>query len=233
MSVPYFFEPFTAPEHLALSKDTMHHMLQVLRMRENETCWITNGKGSKCLIALQQVSKKNCSFQILDIVHEPRPERQFILAICFTKNAARIEWMLEKITEIGVAQIIPLQTERSEKNFFKRDRFEKILIAAMLQSQQTYLPILNELTSFADVCKMDCTNKLLAHCIPTYSKISLTIAMAQQSQSLIAIGPEGDFTLAEIELAEIHNWQSVHLGINRLRTETAGLYACVVFNSFT
>jgi 16S rRNA (uracil1498-N3)-methyltransferase len=138
--------------------------------------------------------------------------------------------LLEKTTEIGVAHITPLITKRSEKIFFKKERFEKILVSAMLQSQQTFLPILNEPIYFEEILKSTEPIKLIAHCLENEKKI-MRDELKENTSTIILIGPEGDFTPEEINAAMQNNFIPVSLGNKRLRTETAGLYACVVFNS--
>lgn len=230
MALPFFYEQFESPEFIQLSEASIHHIVHVLRMKKGEQFWLTNGKGIKCRTSLTEVSKRDCSIEILETVIEEKPTTHFHLAIAFTKNPSRMEWLLEKTTEIGIATITPLITKRSEKIFLKKERFEKILVSAMLQSQQTFLPTLNEPIKFEDFLYTNEEVKLIAHCIEN-EKLEMKDELQKAKATIILIGPEGDFTEEEIQLALSNNFKPVSLGNKRLRTETAGLYACVVFNS--
>jgi 16S rRNA (uracil1498-N3)-methyltransferase len=143
------------------------------------------------------------------------------------KNTNRFEWFLEKATEIGVSEIIPIICERTEKQNFRHDRMKNILISAMLQSQQAWLPILHEPIKFLEVVKNSSQqNKYIAHCSEEEKK-ELSNETSRKS-SIILIGPEGDFTKNEIELAIENKFVPVTLGDTRLRTETAGMVAAVL-----
>ncbi len=231
MSLPYFFEPFDSPNIVELSEANMHYMMHVLRMKVGEQCWITNGKGVRCLATITSASKRSCTIDIVDSMKESSSSSCLHLAIAFTKNPARIEWLLEKATEIGIETITPLITHRSEKLHWKKERYEKILVAAMLQSQQTYLPTLHEATTIEQVLHGDEEIKCIAWCEELTDKNHLTLALQKHKKTLILIGPEGDFTADEVHLCIQQGCKPVSLGSNRLRTETAGLYACVVYNS--
>lgn len=149
------------------------------------------------------------------------------LAVAPTKMNDRFEWFLEKATEIGVSEIIPLLCERTEKEKFRYDRMNGILVSAMLQSQQTWLPCLHEPTLFADVIKGGSTEqKLIAHCLPGQKQQRSSVIT--HPSSLILIGPEGDFTPKEITLALEKEFVPVALGNTPLRTETAGIVAATL-----
>jgi 16S rRNA (uracil1498-N3)-methyltransferase len=230
MAYPFFYEQFDHTEFIQLSEASIHHIVHVLRMKKGEQFWLTNGKGIKCRTLLTDVSKRDCTIEIVETVTEEKPTTNFHLAISFTKNPSRIEWMLEKTTEIGVSEITPLITKRSEKIFFKKERFEKIVVSAMLQSQQTFLPIINEPIYFEEILKSTEPIKLIAHCLEN-EKNAMRYELKDNQSTIVLIGPEGDFTPEEIDAAIQNNFIPVSLGNKRLRTETAGLYACVVFNS--
>ncbi len=233
MSIPYFYEPFSDFSHIALSENSVHHALNVLRMKPGSELNVTNGRGDSARCRIIGTSKKECHIEVLDS-HSSSNKQQaskLHIAISFTKNPARIEWFLEKATEIGIQMITPLITKRSEKIHFKKERFEKIMISAMLQSQQTFLPVLNEATLLEEVIKGPELLKCIAHCEEDKDRIQLKDCIEAQKDTLILIGPEGDFTPEEIHLCLQHQCKPVSLGRNRLRTETAGLFACVVFNA--
>ncbi len=233
MNIPYFYEPFSDISHLHLSETSAHHALHVLRMKVGDPLNVTNGKGDLAVCRIVHTTKRECSIEVVELRTsniEPRTSNLHI-AIAFTKNPARIEWFLEKVTEIGIQTITPLITKRSEKIHFKKERFEKIMVSAMLQSQQTYLPILQEAILLEDVLKGPEELKCIAHCEEDQERTHLKEVITSQKDTLILIGPEGDFTEEEIHLCLQQQCLPVSLGTNRLRTETAGLFACVVFNA--
>lgn len=231
MSLPFFYHAFSSDLAIDLDVDTIHYMYHVLRMRSGEECWITNGKGVKCKARIASLSKRECSLTVLEKVEDTSNQSSLHLAIAFTKNPSRIEWLLEKATEIGIGQITPLITHRSEKLHWKKERFEKIIVSAMLQSQQSFLPILNEATSLHDIVHQDYPVKVIAWCDDHEEKIHLSSLMQNDKKTIILIGPEGDFTKEEVDLCFAQGFQPVSLGPHRLRTETAGLYAVVAYNA--
>ena len=152
------------------------------------------------------------------------------LAVALTKNMERYEWMLEKATEIGVDEITPLLCEYSERRTWKRERAEKIIVAAMKQSHQAYLPKLNEPCEFISFTQQFFEGKkLIAHC-GVGEKLAITAALQHVERALIAIGPEGDFSLNEINTAVEKGYSAITFGENRLRAETAGIVACTAMS---
>jgi 16S rRNA (uracil1498-N3)-methyltransferase len=233
MNLPFFYEKFNDTDHISFSETSSHHALHVLRMKVGDELLITNGEGSLAKCKISHATKKECNVELIQsITSKPENRKPKLhIAISFTKNPARIEWFLEKATEIGIHSITPLITKRSEKIYIKRERFEKILISAMLQSQQSYLPKLNDASTLESVLQGNEELKFIAHCVEEAERNNLKDSLANPKNSIILIGPEGDFTKDEIHLCLQHNCKTVSLGSNRLRTETAGLFACVVFNS--
>lgn len=231
MNIPYFFEPNLTTDSVILSDANTHYMLQVLRMREGESFFLTNGLGEKYLCSIKTISKKKAEISVLERIFEERRMTPLHLAIAFTKNPSRMEWLLEKVCEMGIETITPLLTQRSEKNYFKKERFEKILTAAMLQSQQTYLPTLEEPKALQEIIETEYDQKLIAYCGQEYEKVSVINALKPGKSTLFLIGPEGDFTADEVHLCRQYQFSTIHLGVNRLRTETAGLFVCTLFNA--
>jgi 16S rRNA (uracil1498-N3)-methyltransferase len=226
MSVPFFYEPHikAGSSTFELSEASSRHCIQVLRMRTGAHLNLTNGMGLKFEASILSEDRKAAVVQILSTETIPAPERTICIGIALLKNSDRFEWMLEKITEIGVSQIYPLNSKRSEQHRFRFDRYQQILIAAMLQSQQCWLPILHEpLVATKLIQDADQALKLIAHCEDDQKNPLQLVAPAQTS--LILIGPEGDFSREEIELALQNNFIPVSLGETRLRTETAGVVA--------
>ena len=152
-----------------------------------------------------------------------------MLSVSLIKNSSRFEWFLEKAAEIGVTEIIPLLCERTEKEKFRSDRLQGVLISAMLQSQQTWLPHLQEpveLKNFLQVNQF--SQKFIAHCEPTNKQQLSGYSISPSSKTVILIGPEGDFTPQEISTALENGFIPVTLGETRLRTETAGIVSAVL-----
>lgn len=211
-------------ESIVLDEDTSKHIIQVLRMKVGAELILTNGKGIKAYATIVNDHRKKCEVKVAQYENIPVPERKVAIAISLLKNATRFEWFLEKATEIGVTEIIPLHCARTEKEKFRYDRMKHITISAMLQSQQCWLPLLHEPTEYNMVLQItDYTNRYIAHCLPEEKT-----PLSQSDSAIILIGPEGDFTPAEIEAARGNGFQPVTLGNNRLRTETAGMVAATL-----
>lgn len=226
MSVPFFYEPLIkeGASTFELSEASSRHCIQVLRMRTGGLLNLTNGKGLKFEASILSEDRKAAVVQILSAETIPAPNRTCSIGIALLKNSDRFEWMLEKITEIGVSQIYPLNSKRSEQHRFRFDRHQQIIIAAMLQSQQCWLPILHEPMAATKLMQSaDHALKLIAHCENDQKNPLQLVPPAPTS--LILIGPEGDFSREEIDLALENNFIPVSLGETRLRTETAGVVA--------
>jgi len=229
MALPYFYEPAitTTATPFTLGEETSKHCVQVLRMKQGEQLQLTDGKGNLYTTTLISPDKKHATVQVNEQLQQPAHERKLAIGISLLKNASRFEWFLEKATEIGASEIIPLLCHRTERQHFRYDRMNNILIAAMLQSQQSWLPFLHEPVNVASYIEAGiASQKLIAHCeenIKTpVQQVPLTNNVA------ILIGPEGDFTPEEIALATGLGFQPVSLGDTRLRTETAGIVAATL-----
>lgn len=232
MALPFFYlESFDASQQLiTLNEETSKHVVQVLRMKEGESLQLTDGKGNFLLATITDAHKKHCTVQIQSTSYKPQAARKITIAISLVKNANRFEWFLEKATEIGVAEIIPLLCERTERQHFRFDRMKGILVSAMLQSQQTWLPVLHEPVKFENLKMMQFENalKLIAHCEETEKNPFSNFQIDQFSNCIILIGPEGDFTTTEINQAITEEYKPVMLGETRLRTETAAVVAAAL-----
>lgn len=212
---------------ISLPEDASKHIVQVLRMKVSEKLELTNGAGSVLTAEIIDAHKRNCTVRVVAENSISRSERQVCIAISLLKNASRFEWFLEKATELGVAEIIPLLCARTEKQHFRYDRMKQIVVSAMLQSKQAWLPVLREPTSFSEVIPHSSyTTKLIAHCVDE-DKHSITEAWNKSSVQIL-IGAEGDFTKEEIMLAMQDNYIPVSIGKTRLRSETAGVVAAAV-----
>lgn len=215
-----------------LSEDTSKHIVQVLRMQPGQQILLTNGKGLLQTASILSAHKKTTSVKIIDEQKLEFPKRKIIIGISPVKNMNRFEWFLEKATEIGVTDIIILKSTRTERHQIRYDRMNQILIAAMLQSRQVWLPNLSDLLTLESVIKNNTSqNKFIAHCLDGDKLNLLDSAQLKNEDIITLIGPEGDFTEDEINFALNHNFKPVTLGKNRLRTETAGIAACILMKA--
>ena len=231
-SLPLFYHSTAAfpGAEIALEEASARHIVQVLRMQQGAQLHLTDGKGWHATTVITNAGKKNCTVQIQKAATAQRTGPALHLAIAFTKNTARNEWLLEKATELGVARITPLQTTRTEKVHARQERWEGILTSAMLQSQQFFLPQLDVPISFEKVVKAAAGSQILiAHCNEG-EKQPIANALTPQKSTLILIGPEGDFTAEEVTLATTAGATAISLGNTRLRTETAAMAACAYFH---
>jgi 16S rRNA (uracil1498-N3)-methyltransferase len=235
MALPFFYISSYDPAkaEIALDEDNSRHIVQVLRMKAGEPLQLTDGRGALLRGVIAEAHKKKCVVQVQHAGRQPGPPGKIAIAISLLKNANRFEWFLEKATEIGVGTIIPLLCERTEKQHFRQDRMQNILVSAMLQSQQCWLPELQSPAVFSLVAgKAVEGRRFIAHCLEE-EKISLAEAQAQTGMAgadgtIILIGPEGDFSPKEIELALQNKFLPVTLGATRLRSETAGMVAAAL-----
>jgi 16S rRNA (uracil1498-N3)-methyltransferase len=211
---------------ITFDKIESRHIVRVLRKKEDAILHITNGKGflfdAKIIIA----SDKKCVAEIIEIQEKPKPWNYYLhIAIAPTKNNDRIEWFLEKATEIGIDEITPIICSNSERRIVKLDRFEKIIQSAMKQSLKFTLPKINEPIKFNDFINQDFEGTFcIAHC-EEQEKNSLKSVVNPSEKTTILIGPEGDFSSQEITKALEKNSIPISLGESRLRTETAALVA--------
>ncbi len=228
MALPFFYKEDIAAgaEQVILDEDTSKHIVQVLRMQNGEQLQLTDGKGNLFTGVITDNNRKRCAVAILQTTNHQPQTRKISIAISLLKNTSRFEWFLEKATEIGVSEIIPLVCARTEKTAFKYDRMKSILVSAMLQSQQCWLPVLQEPIKFNQLVQAAShPQKLIAHCEETGVKQPLSTLQPVGASAIILIGPEGDFTPEEIQLALGNNFSAATLGTTRLRTETAGVVA--------
>ena len=213
-----------------LSENESKHAIRVLRLKENDTIILVDGKGSFFETSISDANPKRCEVQITSIRKENNNKPNLHIAIAPTKNNDRTEWFIEKCTEIGVHEITPILCKHSERKKIKQERFEKTAISAMKQSLKATLPIVNKLTNFKDVISSSFEGKkYIAHCYKNEQK-HLKDIYQKGENSLILIGPEGDFSEQEVNLALENGFEPITFGESRLRTETAGIVACTTFN---
>jgi len=221
-----FYTPDIETETYSFNEEESAHCVKVLRLRKDDIIFLTNGKGVLYKAKLTDDNKKCCTVQIVETTIDYKKKNyQLHVAIAPTKNIDRIEWFLEKATEIGIHEITPIITKHSERKNIQAERLNKIITAAMKQSLQAYRPILNQTCSFTDfmvkdylcekyICHYHSNNKYLKE---VYTK---------NKNVLILIGPEGDFDENELIKAKEHQFQEVNIGDDRYRTETAALMTC-------
>jgi 16S rRNA (uracil1498-N3)-methyltransferase len=218
-------------ESFSFDKEESKHIIKVLRKKDTDVLFVTNGLGLLFKTEITLASDNKCTVQILSIEKTEPSKFQLHLAVAPTKMNDRYEWFLEKATEIGIHEITPIICDRSERKVVNRERFEKILLTAMKQSNVLFLPKLNEAITFKEFIKHKNNGlQLIAHCEETDKKTLKSVLKTNENITML-IGPEGDFSEKEIALALENNYTPVSLGNTRLRTETAAIVAChsVVF----
>jgi 16S rRNA (uracil1498-N3)-methyltransferase len=220
-------------ENFSFDKEESKHIIKVLRKKDTDILFVTNGLGLVFKTEITLASDNKCTVQILAVEKTEPSKFQLHLAVAPTKMNDRYEWFLEKATEIGVHEITPIICDRSERKVVNKERFEKILLTAMKQSNTLFLPKLNEAITFKEFIKRKNEgSQLIAHCEETGKKTLKSVLERNENVTLL-IGPEGDFSEKEIALALENNYVPVSLGNTRLRTETAAIVAChsiVFFN---
>jgi len=231
MTLPFFYTStgYASQQEIVLDDDTSRHVIQVLRMKKGDRLNLTDGKGNILTTTIDDDHKKHCVVKVQGAKYKEQEKRKILIAISLLKNANRFEWFLEKATEIGVNEIIPLVCERTEKEKFRHDRLQAILISAMLQSQQCWLPVLHEPIAYELLFRQEevvnTAQKFIAHCIADEKANLSDLVNESLPSQIILIGPEGDFTKEELDMALGHHFLPVSLGDTRLRAETAGVVA--------
>jgi 16S rRNA (uracil1498-N3)-methyltransferase len=224
----------SANESFTLSEEESKHCIRVLRLVIGDKIVLIDGKGGWYNAVITDENPKRCVVKIVE-VQQKTGHRTFCLhiAIAPTKNNDRMEWFIEKATEIGIDEVSLIECKNSERNVIKTERLEKVAVAAIKQSLKAYLPKINELVAFKkfidSVTKFN-GQKFIAHCNEAISKVHLKTLYTKGEEALILIGPEGDFTPEEVKLALSNGFKEISLGSSRLRTETAALYCCTVIN---
>lgn len=226
-----FYTPDLSGNTYTLNETESKHCVRVLRLEQGDEITLVDGRGGMFRAGITEPNPKRCAVKViesqLDYGH-----RNFSvhIGIAPTKNIERVEWFLEKATEIGIDRITPIICRFSERKEIKSDRLEKVMISAMKQSLKAYLPQLAPLTKFSDFISQPFEGqKFIAHCDDQHRDL-LSKMITPNKNYLILIGPEGDFSSEEIEHAIKAGFHPVSLGDSRLRTETAGVVACHTFN---
>jgi len=213
-------------ESFTFDREESKHIIKVLRKKDGDILFVTNGLGYLFKTEITLASDSKCTVQIVSFEKSAPSNFKLHLAVAPTKMNDRYEWFLEKATEIGIQEITPIICDRSERKVINTDRFEKIILSAMKQSNELYLPKLNPAISFKEFIKQQNEGlHLIAHCEETDKK-TLKSVVQPNTNITVLIGPEGDFSEKEIALALEQKYIPVSLGNTRLRTETAAVVAC-------
>ncbi|MDR2835231.1 MAG: 16S rRNA (uracil(1498)-N(3))-methyltransferase [Bacteroidales bacterium] len=215
-------------ETLSLNEEESKHCSKVLRLKIGDIIHITDGKGNLFQTEIQKISAKQTFIKIIETIPNfGKIPYSLHIAIAPTKNIERIEWFVEKATEIGINEITPLICDNSERKIIKIDRLNKIIESAMKQSYKTFHPKINETINFQNFMRNipNSDQKFIAYC-ENVDKKYLGNIIKKTASVLILIGPEGDFSEKEIEIANQNKFSIVSLGNSRLRTETAAMVAC-------
>ncbi|HXB13309.1 MAG TPA: 16S rRNA (uracil(1498)-N(3))-methyltransferase [Bacteroidia bacterium] len=228
-----FYIPYVIDNPCKLGPEESWHCIKVLRLKAGDHIELTDGHGSLFKAEIEDASPKACVLKILEQHKEPPSTWELHVAIAPTKNLARMEWLIEKLTEIGITEFIPFVSHHSERKVLKTDRLKKITIEAMKQSGRTFLPFTREIVSYTEMLKSTkdfAGQKFILHCIDkdlnTFSQ-----SYTKGQNALILIGPEGDFTNMEAQEAIGHGFVPITLGNVRYRTETAALVAACTLHA--
>ena len=212
-----FYAPDLTTPLYTLGEEESKHCIRVLRLRRGDTLHLTDGRGTLYRCEIAEEDARRCTVRVVERFpdYERMPYR-LTMAVAPTKNIERFEWFLEKATEVGVSEIVPLLCERSERRALKIERAERVVVSAMKQSLKAFCPALRPLTPLADLLAEPFDGRrLIAHC-------------DAHENLLVLIGPEGDFSPAEIDAALRAGFEEITLGRQRLRTETAAVVATVM-----
>lgn len=226
-----FYTPDIAVSY-RLSEEESAHCVRVLRYDRGDTILLTDGRGTTYTVRITNPHPKHCEFEIISSEQQQKSHPFHLhIAIAPTKNMERLEWMVEKCTEIGIDEITPLLCRFSERKMLRTDRLEKIILSAAKQSLTPYLPTLHQLTDYEAFMREFArdrhteTDKFIAHCYKEDKRL-LKDLIVRGRDVLVLIGPEGDFSEKEVQTALAEGFRPVSLGNSRLRTETAGVVAC-------
>ena len=224
-----FFDPDLHADTSMLSEEEAHHAVHVLRLQAGDRIGLLNGRGARASAEIVTIDKKQCRVRIIGLEQGP-PERSgtIHLAVAPTKQMERFEWCVEKCTEIGVDRITPLLTFRTERSRIRKDRLERIAIAAMKQSQRSWSPTMDDPMDIAALLRQARpSQRYFGWCTGDHQALT---ALRRPGDVLLLIGPEGDFTAEEADLLRTNGSAAVSLGRARLRTETAAVVGCTLLN---
>lgn len=225
-----FYQPQITEGIHYLDEEESRHCVKVLRRNTGDQIRITDGKGFFYDAVITKADSRQCQFSIATTTREKSRTFTVHVAVSPTKNADRIEWFVEKATEFGIDTISLIECENSERGFIKIERLRKLAISAMKQSLKATLPIVNEMVTFPAFVKASHENGKFIAYVDRDNPTHLKDVVKRNESSVVVIGPEGDFSVDEIHLAEASGFVKVSLGQSRLRTETAAIAACHIVN---
>ncbi len=227
-----FLDPDFDPTTGLLDPDEARHAVKSLRVKVGDEIEVCDGNGKLHSCRVAEILKRGLKLSVIGTSTYQKPKQKLYIAIAPTKNPSRFEWFVEKSTEMGIWSIIPISTERSERPRIKTDRLKRIATAASKQSLRMFIPRIEEITDLDEIIKSEIPNKYLAHCLDDNEKTELHHALEKvDGDTLVLIGPEGDFSETEIKKLMANGFQPVALGPNRLRTETAGIYTSALWSA--
>lgn len=211
-----------------LSPEESQHCVKVLRKKVGEQVNVIDGEGSNHLVEITKANAKHCEYKVLSTKEIAYNLPNLHIAIAPTKNLNRFEFFVEKACELGIKEITPMLTFNSERKHLNIEKLMKKMIAACKQSYTLHFPVINPVMKFSEVVKINAEQKLIAHC---YSHQTPHLnSFDTKKETFLIVGPEGDFSKEEVQAAQGAGFSAVSLGYKRLRTETAGMFACSIFN---
>jgi 16S rRNA (uracil1498-N3)-methyltransferase len=231
----YFYVPCAATL-TELPQEEAQHAIKVLRLREGDTIFLMDGKGTFYRAEVSMVSNKHCAYDIIETIPQERSWKNHLhIVMAPTKMMERTEWMAEKATEIGIDEFSFLECQFSERRTLRSDRIDKIVVSATKQSRKAWKPVVNDMQSFRSFVEQPRNGlKFICHCYNEIERKDLfdtlnTLDSSEATEPVtVLVGPEGDFSLDEVRLAMQHGYISASLGSQRLRTETAALSAVMI-----
>lgn len=229
----YFLDPQFSVENPVLNEDEGRHAVKSLRLTVGDEILIGDGNGKKYRTRIGSVEGYSLKTKVLQREEIDRQSPFLSIAMAPTKNASRFEWFLEKATELGVDEIIPLKTSRTERPRINAKRALKIILSATKQSQRAYIPKFGDLKSLTGIIDNKSEQNLIAHCDINFAREDFLSVLENKKNSLILIGPEGDFSPDEIQNLQLQGFKGISLGKNRLRTETAGVHVAALFSALS
>lgn len=226
-----FYQPDLSAEEISLNEEESKHCVRVLRLKAGNEVHLADGRGGHVLAVVKEDHPKRCLLRIVKRIQEPQPRNYYLhIMVAPTKNTERLEWFIEKATEAGIDKITFIETANSERSKVNMERCKKIAISAMKQSKQWWLPEIIAPVKLETIFESGQTNtlRLIGWCNSDKSTTLASLVLKNTETIVdVLIGPEGDFTPQEIELAQKKGFIPVSMGANILRTETAALYACM------
>lgn len=225
-----FYEPNVSGDQFILNDEEARHCIKVLRKKQGDSITVIDGKGTFITAQILDANPKKCLLKVLETKQEDAKDFYIHIAIAPTKNIDRIEWFVEKAVEIGIDEISFINCQNSERRQIKMDRIEKKAISAMKQSIKASLPKLNEIQPFKEFVKTEMVMDKYIGFVDMDNPNLLSKTVEKSAAYLMLIGPEGDFSDEEVELAINKGFKKISLGKSRLRTETAGIATCCILN---